>query len=85
MKMKFVYSLMFPVLLLLSSCTETVQKPNVLFIALDDMADWAGFMNGHPDAITPNLDNLASRGGAIQTRGPISIMSRMLYPCRDIS
>ena len=44
------------------SCTEAEQKPNVLFIAVDDMADWATYLDGHPDAITPNMDRLASQG-----------------------
>lgn len=44
------------------SCTEAEQKPNVLFIAVDDMADWATYLDGHPDAITPNMDKLASQG-----------------------
>ena len=26
----------------------SVQKPNILFIAVDDLNDWAGFMGGHP-------------------------------------
>ena len=37
-------------------------KPNVLFIAIDDMNDWTGFLGGHPQAITPNMDRLARRG-----------------------
>lgn len=37
-------------------------KPNVLFIAIDDMNDWTGFLGGHPQAITPNIDALARRG-----------------------
>jgi iduronate 2-sulfatase len=37
-------------------------KPNVLFIAVDDLNDWIGVMNGHPNAKTPNLDRLASKG-----------------------
>ncbi|WP_342190306.1 sulfatase [Stieleria varia] len=37
-------------------------KPNVLFIAIDDMNDWTGFLGGHPQAMTPNLDRLAKRG-----------------------
>jgi hypothetical protein len=24
------------------------QKPNVLFIAIDDLNDWVGFLDGHP-------------------------------------
>ncbi len=38
------------------------QQPNVLFIAIDDMNDWVGFLGGHPQAKTPNMDQLARRG-----------------------
>ncbi len=38
------------------------EKPNVLFIAIDDLNDWVGCMDGHPQAITPNIDRLAARG-----------------------
>ena len=38
------------------------RRPNVVFIACDDMNDWVGFLGGHPDALTPNMDRLASRG-----------------------
>ena len=34
-------------------------KPNILFIAMDDLNDWIGCMGGHPQTITPNLDRLA--------------------------
>jgi len=37
------------------------KKPNILFIAVDDMADWAGYLN-HPNALTPNMDRLAKQG-----------------------
>lgn len=36
--------------------------PNVLFLAVDDLNDWTGFLGGHPQAQTPNLDRLAARG-----------------------
>lgn len=61
-------------LLLLTSCTlvycgiqtddqdASLQRPNVLFIAVDDLNDWLGCMGGHPNAITPNIDRLAKRG-----------------------
>lgn len=38
------------------------EKPNILFIAIDDQNDWVGHMGGHPLAKTPNLDKLAARG-----------------------
>lgn len=37
-------------------------KPNVLMIIVDDMNDWVGCLNGHPDVKTPNIDRLAARG-----------------------
>jgi arylsulfatase A-like enzyme len=37
-------------------------KPNVLFIAMDDLNDWIGCLGGHPQTITPNLDRLAASG-----------------------
>jgi len=40
-------------------------KPyNVLFIALDDLNDWTGFLKGHPQAQTPHMDRLAQQGVA---------------------
>ena len=38
------------------------KKPNVLMISIDDMNDWVGFMNGHPNTKTPHMDRLAARG-----------------------
>ena len=37
-------------------------KPNVLFIAIDDLNDWVGCLDGHPQTRTPNLDRLAASG-----------------------
>jgi len=37
-------------------------RPNVLFIAIDDMNDWAGFLNTHPQVRTPHMDTLATQG-----------------------
>jgi len=37
-------------------------KPNVLFIAVDDLNHWVGHLAGHPNALTPNIDRLAARG-----------------------
>lgn len=41
---------------------EEKTRPNVLMICIDDLNDWLGCMNGHPNAKTPNIDALASRG-----------------------
>lgn len=37
-------------------------NPNILMIIVDDLNDWVGVMNSHPNAKTPNIDRLAERG-----------------------
>lgn len=37
---------------------------DVLFIAVDDLNDWVGYLGGHPQTQTPNIDRLAARGTA---------------------
>ena len=37
-------------------------QPDILFIAIDDLNDWVGPLNGHPQVQTPNMDRLAERG-----------------------
>jgi len=41
---------------------EKAGRPNVLFIAVDDLNDWTHFLGGYPSVKTPNLDRLAARG-----------------------
>jgi arylsulfatase A-like enzyme len=41
---------------------EATERPNVLFIAVDDLNDWIGALSGHPQSVTPNIDRLVSRG-----------------------
>jgi len=41
--------------------TPEIQKPNVLFISIDDLNDWIEPLGGHPQAKTPNLNRLARR------------------------
>ncbi|GAF03326.1 arylsulfatase [Saccharicrinis fermentans DSM 9555 = JCM 21142] len=36
--------------------------PNVIFISIDDLNDWAGKLNIHSQAITPNMDYLFNQG-----------------------
>lgn len=38
------------------------RRPNIVFIAIDDLNDWVGCLGGNPDVKTPNLDRLAKRG-----------------------
>lgn len=42
--------------------TSPTKRPNVLFIAIDDLNDWVGCLNGHPQSKTPHMDRLASQG-----------------------
>ncbi len=37
-------------------------RPDILFISVDDLNDWVGVLGGHPQAKTPNIDALAERG-----------------------
>ncbi len=38
------------------------QRPNVLFIAIDDLRDWVGYFGHNPQSKTPNLDRIANMG-----------------------
>ncbi|MEI7899763.1 MAG: sulfatase-like hydrolase/transferase, partial [bacterium] len=50
------------VALAVETALDAAEKPNVLFIAVDDLNDWVGCLAGHPQARTPNMDRLAARG-----------------------
>jgi len=58
---------------------QSGEKPNVLFIIMDDMCDWTQFLGGNNQAKTPNLDRLAARGVTFSnayTAVPLSNPSR---------
>ncbi|WP_246036969.1 sulfatase [Thalassotalea litorea] len=38
------------------------EYPNVLMLIVDDLNDWIGPLDGHPNAKTPNIDRLAEQG-----------------------
>ena len=40
---------------------DSIDRPNILFIAVDDLNDWVGCLGGHPQAKTPNIDKLARK------------------------
>lgn len=53
------------VLVLASCCGHLLAadtRPNVVFLAVDDMNDFVGCLESRPNAITPNIDRLAARG-----------------------
>ena len=47
---------------LFSAGAKAGEKPNVLLIAVDDLNDWVGCLDGHSQTQTPNIDRLAARG-----------------------
>ncbi|HEY6170479.1 MAG TPA: sulfatase [Verrucomicrobiae bacterium] len=53
-------------LLVAVQCTHAAdtKKPNVLFIAIDDLRDWVGYLGHNPQTKTPNIDRLAKMGTA---------------------
>ena len=59
--MNRVWELLF-VLTLCCTSLRAEDRPNVLFLAVDDMNDWVGCLESTPNAITPHLDRLAARG-----------------------
>lgn len=48
--------------MLIALTCQAQTRPNILFIAIDDMNDWTGFLGGHPQTQTPNMDRLAKKG-----------------------
>jgi arylsulfatase A-like enzyme len=45
-----------------SARAAAAERPNILFIAIDDLNDWVHHLGGHPQGTTPNIDRLAQRG-----------------------
>tara|TARA_R110002049_G_scaffold263116_1_gene439259 strand:- start:17040 stop:18530 length:1491 start_codon:yes stop_codon:yes gene_type:complete len=69
--MKNISSLLVIILIIFSCNSRKVEnsevkkefsKPNVLFIAVDDLNNWIGCLNAFSNTKTPNLDKLASEG-----------------------
>ena len=56
------FRLTFFIFFLFLGFAHAQKKSNVLFISVDDLNDWIGCLNGHPQALTPNMDRLAKRG-----------------------
>ena len=63
-----------------SQAQESSTRPNVLFIAVDDLNHWVGHLDGHPGTLTPNIDRLASQGvtfGRAYAAAPLCNPSRI--------
>ena len=72
--MKFRFSLVALVIFVLGLVTAESahcddSRPNVLFIAIDDINDWVGPLGGHPQAQTPTLDQFCKQGSVIFRNG----------------
>ena len=52
----------FPAWVNAQEASASESRPNILFIAIDDMNDWAGFLDTHPQVQTPHMDSLATQG-----------------------
>ncbi len=55
-------TLLVAFLIAAASPLSAADKPNILFIAIDDQNDWIGCLEGHPQIQTPHIDRLAARG-----------------------
>lgn len=66
------------------------RRPDIVFIIVDDLNDWVGCLSGHPDARSPNIDQLASTGmlftqaycNSPQCRPSRTSLNHGIYPFR---
>src|SRR5215208_4379562 len=59
----FLASLLLAVSLMSAATARAADaKPNVLFIAVDDLNHWVGYLGRNSQTRTPNIDRLAKRG-----------------------
>ena len=48
--------------LLVEAKAKDTERPSVLLINVDDWNDWNSVLEGHSQAITPNIERFAKRG-----------------------
>jgi len=56
------FSILVLLLYIQPTSAQTNKKYNVLFIAVDDLNDWVGPLDGYKGVKTPNIDKLAKQG-----------------------
>jgi arylsulfatase A-like enzyme len=62
-----------------SSLPSLGERPNILFLCIDDLNDWVGYLAGHPGVHTPNIDRLRAQSYSFNRAYctvPICIASR---------
>jgi uncharacterized sulfatase len=59
--MKRIVLALLPVLVAATAALHAADRPNILWISIEDTSPWFGFC-GEKYAHTPNLDALAQRG-----------------------
>ena len=75
------YCTIFLVSFLLNGYAQS-KNPNILLIVVDDLKDYTGFLGGHPQVKTPNMDALAEEGTVFtnaHTNTPICAPSRASF------
>lgn len=60
--MKLILKSIWWLALFSASTASASTKSNVLFISIDDLNNWIGFLDQHPQVQTPHIDRLAQRG-----------------------
>lgn len=59
------YKFLVLVFLVFIEVINAQKKPNVLFVAIDDINDWIGPLGGNPQAVTPNMDKFYKEGAMV--------------------
>jgi arylsulfatase A-like enzyme len=63
-KQRLAPALLTLLILCAAAHADEPNRPNILFIAVDDLNHWVGYMGRNPQTRTPNIDKLAARGVA---------------------
>jgi arylsulfatase A-like enzyme len=59
---KALLCLLLLALVTLAPSAALPRRPNVLFLVIDDLNHWVGYLGRNPQTKTPNIDKLATRG-----------------------